>query len=134
MASKKQNEVEVDVTDILAEAAPKKAADAQVVQQTVVQTINPALAKQQADNERIKKLDAEFKRKLKAERKVKYRPPKYYAQYVGNVYATTLNSYNIVVRLDGSEQEFPETIYNYLISKFGRILESHVPEEKIDEL
>lgn len=133
MAKKQTNELEVDVTESVSEGAKKAPSDT-VVNQTIVQTINPALAKQKADNDRIKKLDRDFKSKLAKEKKIKFKPPVYYAQYLSKVYATTLNGVNVVVRFDGTEQEFPETIYNYLMTKLARILESHVPEEKIDEL
>jgi len=129
--AKKTNDL--DVTEVLADAAPQKAAEA-AVNQTVIQTINPGIAKAKADNERIKKLDADFKRRLAKEEKVTITPPKYYAEYLGSVYAFTLNSYNVVVRFDGTKQQFPKTVADYLLKKFGKVLDSHVSENEIKEL
>lgn len=138
MAKKTQKpELSVDVTDVInetVEAAPKKAAEAPVIQQTVVQTINPALAKQQADNDRIKKLNAEFIKKIRKEEKIAYKPPKFYAELLSPIYVFTLNNYDVVVRFDGTTQYFPETVYKFLMKKLARILDGNTSQEHISEL
>ena len=135
--AKKLNEVSVDVTEVLTdsvEAASKEVAPTPVVQQTIVQTINPALAKQQADNERIKRLNADFLKRIKKESLIAYKPPKFYADILGPIYVFTLNNADVVVRFDGTEQKFPETVYKFLMRKLARILDSNISEQEIKEL
>lgn len=138
MAKKAQNiDLSVDVTDVVnekVEAAPKKAAEPTVVQQTVVQTINPALAKQQADNERIKKLNSDFSKQIRGEEKIAYKPPKFYAEILSPIYVFTLNNVDVVVRFDGTTQYFPETVYKFLMAKLARILDGNTSRDSIDSL
>ena len=135
MAKNQRPELEVDVSSVVnSEAqAPAKGAES-VVNQTIVQTINPGLAKQKADNERIRKLNSDFMKKLKSDPIITYAPPKHYAGILSPIYAFTLNGYDVVVRFDGTKQKFPQTVYQYLMVKLARILDSSTSQENIIEL
>lgn len=96
--------------------------------------VSPAVAKRQQDTEDIKDLNRSFAEKLAREPKIPYTPPKYYADIMGKVYPFALNGHTIVVRFDGTKQYFPETVYNFLIKKLGRILDESTPVNKVDNL
>jgi hypothetical protein len=104
------------------------------IERTIVQTIDPGLSKRLDDNERIKRLNAEFRRKISKEPKISYKPPKFYADILGKIYAYTFNNYDVIVRFDGTEQKFPETVYKHLMKKLARILDSSTPVNEIVEL
>ncbi len=127
----------IDVTDTLTPgvmAEEKSAPPQQVVHKTVVQTVNPALAKHRDDNEKIKRLNGEFMRRLRSEPMITYKPPKFYADILSPIYVFTLNGYDVVVRFDGTAQKFPETIYKFLMKKLARILDGNTAQDMITEL
>jgi len=134
---KKLNESSVDISEVIAdsvEVTSKEVAPASVQNTTIVQTINPGLAKQQADNERIKKLNNDFIKQLKKETKIAFKPPKHYADALSPIYIFSLNNHDVVVRFDGTTQYFPETVYKFLMNKLARILDGNVSQNEIKEL
>lgn len=137
MAKKAQSELSVDVSEVIedgVEVASKEVTPTPVVNQTIVQTINPALAKQKDDNERIKRLNKEFEKQIRSEQKIAYKPPKYYAELLSPIYVFTLNNIDVVVRFDGSTQYFPETVYKFLMRKLARILDGNTSQDTVDAL
>lgn len=103
-------------------------------QQTVVQIVDPAIMKRTDDNERIKRLNAEFKKRLSSEVMITYKPPKFFADILSPIWAFTLNNYDVVVRFDGTPQKFPESIYKHLMNKLARVMDSNTQGGQIDEL
>lgn len=129
--SKKKQAYNEDGTPMTADEVK----DLAPVTQVVVQTINPALAKGKEDNDRIQQLNAEFRAEVSKDPLVKFKPPKFYAQYLGTIYHYTLNNYDVVVRFDGTEQKFPAKIYNHLMKKLARIMDANTSNElEYDEL
>lgn len=102
--------------------------------QVIVQNVNPGLAKQRADNDRIQKLNKEFIAKIKAEPMVTFKPPKFYADRLSPIYAISVNNLDVIVRFDDTPQKFPQSVYNYLMKKLARILASASMDDRIDEL
>lgn len=100
----------------------------------VMNVIDPETAKRKQDQEDIKRLNQEFTKFTMAQRKVAFKPPKYYAEIVGKIYPFTYNGMTFVVRFDGTTQYFPENIYNYLIKKLGKILDESAPVTMTDTL
>lgn len=101
----------------------------------VIQNVNPALAKNKEDSDKITRLNAEFRKLLHDDEVITWKPPKFYEQYLGKVYHYTFNNHDVLVRFDGKAQKFPVTVYNHLMAKLARILESNTPNElEVDEL
>lgn len=101
---------------------------------STVQIVDPSVAKREEDNERIKVLNADFRKRLATEELVTYKPPKFYKDILGTVYAFTFNNHDVVVRFDGTPQKFPRTVYDFLMKKLARILDGNTPVQKIDDL
>ena len=103
-------------------------------QTIIVNQVDPDIEKRKIDQEDIKRLNREFRTRIMSQRKVTFKPPKFYADIVGRIYPFTLNGMTFVVRFDGTPQEFPEEIYTYLIKKLGRILDDSAPVMETETL
>lgn len=75
-----------------------------------------------------------FLSKLKKEKTKKIMCSKAYAPYFGTTYTALYNTVPVTVRFNGTEQEFPETVANWLLDKFIRVTESNVPKVENDTL
>ena len=71
--------------------------------------------------------------KCKNDRVVKFRGDKLFANYFGKVYTFLYNGIPVTVRFDGSEQEFPEFIYNKIMQKIHEVSESNTPKVQIED-
>ncbi len=112
----------------------KKTKGTRAVDTAPVQIIDPAIAKREDDNARIRELNQASKAKLDSEEWVSFKPPVFFADLLGTVYAYTFNNENVVVRFDGTTQKFKKSIYEHLQDKLTRILNTHSHINKIDEL
>jgi hypothetical protein len=75
-----------------------------------------------------------FLQKLKNEPKRKIFCSKAYAPYFGTTYTALLNTVPVTVKFNGTEQEFPESVANWLQDKFLRVTESNVPKVENETL
>ena len=112
----------------------KKTKGTRAVDTAPVQIIDPAVAKREEDNARIRELNQAFKARLDKDEWVSFKPPVFFADLLGTVYAYTFNNENVVVRFDGTTQKFKKTVYDHLQDKLPRILNRHSHISKIDEL
>lgn len=114
--------------------SPKKKSREIPLEHVTIQTVDPSIAKRQRDAERMRQADAEWKHRLETDKKIALKTPKYYAHMMSPFYVFMYNDTPVVVRLDGTTQYFPETIYRKVVEKLGTILDSHISESQIDEL
>lgn len=75
-----------------------------------------------------------FLNRLKHEPVKKVYCSKAYAMYFGKSYTALYNTVPVTVHFDGTNQEFPETVANWLLDKFIRVTESNVPRVENDTL
>ena len=101
---------------------------------TVVNVTNPEYDRARREQEKIRHLNSEFRKMIKDAPLIKFKPPRFYKEYLGSVYVYELNGYTVVVRFDGSEQSFPEPVFHHLMGKLSRILDSNISEENLKEL
>lgn len=69
--------------------------------------------------------------KCKEDEVVKFTGNKIYAQYFGTVYSFMYNTIPIVVKFDGSTQEFPRFVYEEIMRRIQRVSEASTPK-KVD--
>lgn len=69
--------------------------------------------------------------KCKEDEVVKFTGNKIYAQYFGKVYSFMYNTIPVVVKFDGSTQEFPRFVYEEIMRRIQRISEASTPK-KVD--
>lgn len=86
------------------------------------------------DNEYMATYTKRFLYRLKNEPRKKIYCSKAYAPYFGTTYTALYNTVPVTVRFDGTQQEFPETVANWLLDKFIRVTESNVPKIENEKL
>lgn len=69
--------------------------------------------------------------KCKEDEVVKFTGNKIYAQYFGKVYSFMYNTIPVVVKFDGSTQEFPRFVYEEIMRRIQRVSEASTPK-KVD--
>lgn len=69
--------------------------------------------------------------KCKEDEVVKFTGNKIYAQYFGTVYSFMYNTIPIVVKFDGSTQEFPRFVYEEIMRRIQIVSEASTPK-KVD--
>lgn len=112
----------------------KKTKSTRAVDTAPVQIIDPSISKREDDNARIRELNQEFVQQLSKEEFVSFKPPVFFADILGTVYAYTYNNENVVVRFDGTTQQFRKSIYDHLQKKLTRILNSQRHVSNIESL
>lgn len=100
----------------------------------VINAIDPTATKLKFDNDEIRRLNDEFQRRVATDEKVAYRAPKFFADILGTVYAYTFNNHLVVVRFDGTVQNFPRVIYDNLMEKLPKIMDESTPVNRTDDL
>ena len=71
--------------------------------------------------------------KCKSDKKVKFRGDKIFAPIFGKVYTFLYNGIPVTVRFDGTEQEFPEFIYDMIMKKIHETSEANTPKVEIED-
>lgn len=94
---------------------------------------NNELSVKEAEKTYIKEKMNFMLNKCKNDRVVKFRGDKVYAQYFGKVYTFLYNAVPVTIRFDGSEQEFPEFIYNKIQEKIHEVSEANTPKVVIED-
>lgn len=71
--------------------------------------------------------------KCKSDKKVKFRGDKIWAPIFGKVYTFLYNGIPVTVKFDGTEQEFPEFVYNLIQEKIHETSEANTPKVSIED-
>lgn len=90
--------------------------------------------KREADIDYMNSYTRKFLTKLKNEKTKKIFCSKSYATYFGTTYTALYNTVPVTVKFNGTEQEFPETVANWLLDKFMRVTESNIPKVTNDTI
>jgi hypothetical protein len=97
--------------------------------------VSSAIArKREHDLKYMNSFTKSFLARLKSEPVKKVYCSKAYAMYFGKTYTALYNTVPVTVHFDGTNQEFPETVANWLLDKFIRVTESNVPRVENDQL
>jgi hypothetical protein len=90
--------------------------------------------KREHDIEYMNSYTKTFLNRLKNEKTRKILCSKAYAPYFGTTYTALFKTVPVTVKFDGTMQEFPESIANWLQDKFIRVTESNVPKVENETL
>lgn len=112
------------------EQQPKKQIIEHVTRtESVVSVDDVASAKRRQDAQAMKGMINGMRKLLKDSPKVKFRPSVGYAGIFGNVWTFMLNGFPITVRFDGTEQVFPQPVYERIMEKINEGLESNARKD-----
>lgn len=135
MAQKKTNvealvEEEISSTLPSYEAAPSKQVIEHVTRtESVVSVDDVSANKRRQDSQAMKLMINNMRKLLKNSRKIKFRPSSGYAPIFGSTWTFLLNGFPITVKFDGSEQIFPEPVYNRIQEKISEGLEANAAKD-----
>lgn len=87
------------------------------------------LAQRDAERIYIQEKKASMLKRCKTDKVVKFVGQKIFANYFGPTYSFLYNTVPVTVKFDGSTQEFPEFIYNFLMKKITEVSESNTNKE-----
>lgn len=111
----------------VAEAASKAAATSAL--QVAIEA-NTEMAQREADKTYIIEKKRYMLNKAKSDDKVSFVGQKLFAPIFGEVYTFLYNTIPVTVRFDGSTQEFPKFIYDFLMEKINEVSESNTNKDE----
>lgn len=88
-----------------------------------------AIARKEAEKQYIIAKKKHMLNKCKSDKVMTFTGDKIYAQYFGKTYTFLYNTVPVTVRFDGTQQKFPEFIYDFLRKKIAAVSESNTNKE-----